>query len=177
MTSRRMMRVVGAAALLYAVASPAFAIFGIDDDKPEEKVFEESTWTLPAPPQDADLLTFYAGMSGLSFSIDAKSLTVDKDGVARFTMVATSKSGAKSVSYEGIRCETREHKLYASGHPDGTWGKARDPQWLPIPTTGTNLQHHSLAEDYICKDGRKAGKPSAIINDLRYHRAPFSPQT
>ena len=122
-------------------------------------------------------MPFYTNLTGAQFSIDAKSLTVDKDGVARFTMVAVSRSGAKNVSYEGLRCATMEHKLYASGHADGTWIKARDPQWQPIVTQGGTVQHASLAKEYICKDSQIPGKPDAIVNDLRYHRTPFSPQT
>lgn len=172
MTMNRMLRLLGAATLLCAAAAaPCLA-----EDDPN--AFEEAPWQVPAAPQDADLLPpFYVSLSGISFAIDAKSLTVDKDGVARYTMIATSKSGVKNVSYEGLRCETRERKLYAVGNPDGGWTKARDPQWLPIATQGSTVPHASLAKEFVCKDSRVAGKPAAIVNEMRYHRTPFSPQT
>jgi hypothetical protein len=170
MTNHRMMRRLGAAILLCAAAMPCAAA---DEDAP----FQEASWELPAAPRDADLLPFYTSLSGANFSIDAKSLTVDKDGVARFTMVAVTRGGAKNVSFEGLRCATMEHKLYASGHPDGTWTKARDPQWLPIAVKGSTVPHAALAKDFVCKDNQIPGKPAAIVNDLRYQRTPFSPHT
>ena len=177
MTIHRMTRLLGisiATALLCAWAAPYAAA---EDDKQDPNTFEEAPWQLPAAPQDADLLPFYMSLTGQSFAIDAKSVTVDKDGVARYTMVATSRGGAKNVSYEGLRCATMERKLYAFGHPDGTWAKARDPQWMPISTQGVAIQHADLAKEFICKDSQIPGKPQNIINDLRYHRTPFSPQT
>jgi len=170
MTQPLMTRLLGAMALLCVVALPCAAA---DDEEP----FVEAGWQTPAAPQDADLLPFYTSLSGLSFAVDAKSLTIDKDGVARFTMVATSKSGAKNVSYEGLRCATMERKLYAVGSADGSWTRARDPQWLPIAIAGSTVPHGTLAKEYICKDSRIPGKATAIVNDLRYHRSPFSPQT
>jgi hypothetical protein len=169
MTNTLMARLFGAAALLCAVALPCTAA---DDDN-----FIEAGWQTPAAPQDANLLPFYTNLTGLKFAVDAKSLSVDKDGVARYTMIATSRSGAKNISYEGIRCATMEHKLYAVGGLDGNWTKARDPQWLPIAMQGATVPHGTLAREFICKDSRVPGKPEAIINDLRYHRTPFSPQT
>lgn len=170
MTKILMTRLAGAAALLCAIAGPCAAA----DD---ENAFVESGWQTPDAPRDADLLSFYTSLTGLKFSIDAKSLTVDKDGVARYTMVAVSRGGAKNVSYEGLRCATLEHKLYAVGNADGSWTRARDPQWSPIPFKGSTLPHATLAKDFICKDSEKPGEPEAIVNDLRYQRKPFSPQT
>ncbi|HEX7642227.1 MAG TPA: CNP1-like family protein [Burkholderiaceae bacterium] len=170
MTTIRMTRLAGAAVLLCAIALPCAAA----DD---EDAFVEAGWQTPDAPKDADLLSFYTGLTGLKFSIDAKSLTVGKDGVARYTMVAVSPGGAKNVSYEGLRCATMEHKLYAVGNADGSWTKARDPQWLPIVVKGPTVQHATLAKEYVCKDSQMPGKPDAIVNDMRYHRTPFSPQS
>lgn len=170
MTKTLMTRLFGAAALLCAVALPCAAA----DD---EDNFVEAGWQTPAAPQDADLLLFYTSLTGLKFALDAKSLTVDKDGVARFTLVATSRSGAKNVSYEGLRCATMEHKLYAVGSTDGSWTKARDPQWQPVYMQGSTVPDGTLAKDFICKDSRRPAKADAIINDMKYHRTPFSPQT
>jgi len=133
---------------------------------------QELPWQLPAAPQAEDLLPFYTSITtGQSFAIDAKSLTVDKDGIIRYTMVGTSAGGARNVSYEGIRCATMEKKLFAFGHADGSWAKARDPQWDAIPTKGANLQHANLATDYLCKNSLSPGKTAQILSDLRYHRA------
>jgi hypothetical protein len=143
-----------------------------DDEKDtKEKVVAEAAWQLPPPPTSEDLLRFYVSLTtGQSFAIDAKSLTVDTDGVIRYTIVSTSSSGAKNISYEGIRCASHEKKLYALGHADGTWARARNPDWEPISGKGANLQHATLANDYFCKDGLTAGKADKILDAIRYHR-------
>jgi hypothetical protein len=131
----------------------------------------EAEWQLPAPATTDNLLPFYVSpTSGQSFSVDAKSLTVGTDGVVRYTMVSMSSSGAKNISYEGIRCSSYEKRLYAFGHPDGTWARARNSEWGPIAVKGPNLQHATL-KDYLCKDGLTAGNADRILDAIRYHRA------
>lgn len=133
----------------------------------------EAAWQLPAPPAADNLLRFYASpTTGQSFGIDAKSLTVDPDGVIRYTMVSTSSSGAKNISYEGIRCRSHEKKLYALGHEDGTWALARNTGWEPIAAKGANLQHATLADYYFCRDELGAGNAERILNNIRYRRTP-----
>jgi hypothetical protein len=168
-----------AMALLYSLGAPS----ALAEDRREHSSAldkadsEELQWQVPAAPLPENLLPFYTSITtGHSFAIDGKSLTVDKDGVVRYTMVATSSGGAKNVSYEGIRCATMEKKLFAFGHADGTWANARDPQWEPIPTLGANLPQLNLAKDYVCKSSLIPGKTGEILNDLRYHRAQSSSQ-
>lgn len=132
---------------------------------------DELAWELPAAPKAENLLPFYISTTtGQSFAVDAASLTVGKDGIVRYTMVGTSAGGAKNVSYEGIRCMTMEKKLFAFGHADGSWAKARDPQWDAIQTKGANLQHANLATDFLCKNSLSPGHTKQILDDLRYHR-------
>lgn len=82
--------------------------------------------------------------------MDPASVSVGKDGVVRYTLIARSPSAAMNVSYEGIRCQTYERKLYALGRSDGTWSKAREPQWTPIGNNQVNRQHAVLAGDFFC---------------------------
>ena len=89
----------------------------------------------------------------------------------RYTIIGTSAGGAKNISYEGIRCSTFEKKLYALGHADGTWAKARDSDWQTIPTSGMNKQHADLAQNYLCSGTSIAGSVEQIVQNLRYHRA------
>lgn len=141
------------------------------DPEAKEKAAEVE-WQLPAPPDAANLLRFYVSLTThQSFAIDAKSLTVDTDGVIRYTIVGTSSGGAKNVSYEGIRCSSFEKRIYALGHADGTWVRARDSEWQPIPVKAANLQHAELAENYFCKNGLVAGKADQILQTIHYHKA------
>jgi hypothetical protein len=130
--------------------------------------WEESAVTLPAPPKKENLLSFYVSpTSTIEFTVDAKSLSVDKDGVVRYTLVATSRSGATNVSYEGIRCQSAEKKLYAFGQTDGSWSRARRDTWDVIRESGANRQHATLALEYFCDGHSVAGKAETIVERLR----------
>jgi hypothetical protein len=173
MRQRRTARLMLAILLLSCGLGSAFAEDRHEHGTADAATTEELPWQLPAAPLEENLLPFYTSTTtGQSFAIDAKSLSVDKDGIIRYTMVGTSAGGAKNVSYEGIRCATMEKKLFAFGHADGSWAKARDPQWDAIPTKGANLQHANLAVDYLCKNSLSPGNTKQILGDLRYHRAP-----
>lgn len=159
-----------AAALLTvaALSVPAFCWADDDANKPPPEI----DWQLPATPAPADMVPFFQSpITKQVFAIDAKSLSVDKDEVVRYTIIGTSSGGAKNISYEGIRCSTFEKRLYAMGHADGTWAKARDSEWQPIATSGTNKQHEDLARNYLCDGTTIAGTANQIVQNLRYHRA------
>src|ERR1700758_4051745 len=101
-----------------------------DADTKEKAAVAEFDWQLPTPPADENLLPFYVSKTThQAFAIDTKSLSVDTDAVIRFTIVGTSAAGAKNISYEGIRCNSFEKRIYALGHADGTWARARDSEW------------------------------------------------
>jgi CNP1-like family len=128
----------------------------------------ESELALPSPAQKSNLLPFYVSpTTTMDFSIDAKSLSVTPDGIVRFTLVITSKTGASNISYEGIRCATEEKKLYATGKPDGSWSPSRRDIWSPISDVGANRQHAALMKDYFCEGTTVAGKAETIIERIR----------
>lgn len=157
-------------ALFTAATLSAPTLGWADDDA--NKPPAEIDWQLPAAPNAADMAPFFQSpLTKQSFAIDTKSVSVDKDGVVRYTIVGTSAGGAKNVSYEGIRCSTFEKKLYALGHADGTWAKARDSDWQEIPTGGMNKQHADLAQNYLCNGTSIAGTAEQIVQNLRFHRA------
>lgn len=131
---------------------------------------------LPAAPQQENLLPFYVSAAATqSFSIDAKSLAVGTDGVIRYTLVAISQAGAKNISYEGIRCASYEHKLYAFGQPDGGWSRSRRDKWEPINDNAANRQHSALFRDYFCTGGGVAGNAEDMLRRIKNNK-PLSPQ-
>lgn len=135
------------------------------------KLWQELAWALPAAPDHKSLLSFTVIPStAQSFHIDPTTLTVGTDGVVRYTLVAQSSAGASSISYEGIRCQSFEKKLYAFGRADGSWSRARWDEWRPIFKSAVNRQHVALAQDYFCRDGQVAGKASEIIDRIRNRR-------
>jgi CNP1-like family len=143
------------AALLGACSSaPANAPPGIDDDG----IFAKRRWNelkpnLPSYPREQDLLPFeVGGASANRFYIDSASISPGEDGVIRYTLVVKSPQGATNVSFEGMRCTTRELKRYAFGRGDGTWAKSRDEAWRPIVYQDSNPHHAVLYRDFFCPD-------------------------
>lgn len=165
------------AAALLAVATSANAQQGFEEDFDDnDKPWQEIAIQPPPAPRQENLLPFDVSVTtAYSFAIDAKSLTVGSDGVIRYTLVATSNAGVKNVSYEGIRCESYERKLYAFGQPDGTWSRSRRDQWARISTYATNRQHAALAKDFFCLEKTVAGKAEEMIERIRYNRT-LAPQ-
>jgi hypothetical protein len=117
-----------------------------------EKPLDELPLQLPAAPKPDHLLAFDPGRrTTLRFFVDPASLAVGTDGIVRFTVVARGDGTAANVSYEAIRCKTRERKIYAYGRPDGSWAPVRDPAWTKI---GANpeIEGHRLVlyQEYFC---------------------------
>jgi hypothetical protein len=134
----------------------------------ETKPWEEIQAELPPAPKDENLLPFYVGPTATQkFSVDSKSLSIGKDGVVRYTLVAVSPGGAKNISYEGIRCASYEKKIYALGRDDGTWARSRRDQWEPIVRGNANRQHAALSADYFCSNLTIVGNEKDMIYRLK----------
>ncbi len=142
----------------------------------EVQPWDELSVPLPPAPQAKNLVSFYVSpLATLSFAIDTASIRVDSDGVVRYTLVATSPQGARNVSYEGIRCQTFENKLYAFGQPDGSWVSSRHGRWKTIHGYAPNRPQDALAKDYFCRELTIAGSAEDIVQRIR-NKQPLSPQ-
>jgi hypothetical protein len=118
------------------------------------KSWKEIEAKIPAYPKDENLVAFTGGpATSHRFFIDAKSLAIGADGVVRYSIVIKTAGGATNVTYEGIRCETREQKYYAVGQRDGSWTRARNPEWRRIQALELNQQHNVLYNYYLCNGG------------------------
>lgn len=142
-----------------------------EDTENQKKPWQETAMVLPATPQAADLLPFEVATTVTqAFAIDAKSISISADGVIRYTLVAQSQSGAKNISYEGIRCQTSEKKLYSFGRKDGSWSLSRRDQWEPIMGSAVNRAHAVLVQDYFCQNKATAGDAAAVLDRLKRKR-------
>lgn len=157
---------------LIGVIHTSFAQASFDNDFDDEaKPWEEIAVQLPALPLTRDLLPFEVSANATqSFAIDTKSLTVGSDGVIRYTLVSTSRSGVQNISYEGIRCASFEKKLYAFGHADGSWSRARHSEWQLIVRNAANRQHAILFKDFFCSGLTVAGNAEDMLNRIRWKR-------
>lgn len=158
-----------------AVAIPVHAQWaGWDYDNDREiKPWSELQAKIPSYPTDANLIAFDAGAATAHrFLVDPGSISIGEDGVVRYILVIRTAGGAKNVTFEGMRCETREQKTYAIGQADGTWARARDPQWRRVEYREINRHHGVLYRDFFCRGKFPAGSVKEIVSRLRYPPAP-----
>jgi hypothetical protein len=101
------------------------------------------------------------------FFVDAKSVSVGKDGVVRYSLVAKSQDGALSTSFEGIRCSDAQFRIYAFGQSHNTWSESRMPQWQPIPADTRNAQRAVLYRDIFCPGGGVVATAEEAVKALR----------
>ena len=158
-------------ALGFVFGHPAFAE-GDEDESIDVRRWQEKTVDLPAAPVAENLLPFYvSAATNNDFFVDGSSISVGADGVVRYVLVVQSASGARNVSFEGIRCETKEYRDYAFGRPDGTWSKSRNENWRKIRDVPANRQHFTLFIDYFCPGGVIALSVDHVRANLR--RGPY----
>jgi hypothetical protein len=123
------------------------------DSEFEEKAWAEIEVQLPPFPEKESLIPFRVGaLTETKFLIDSNSLSVGADGVVRYTLVVISPAGAQNISYEGLRCDNAQRRLYAFGRSDKTWSKARGNQWVKVQG-GSNSHHFELYANYFCTVG------------------------
>ena len=122
----------------------------------EKRPWDELQAQLPAYPKPENLLRFDIGSSNANrYFIDAPSLSVGEDGVVRYSLVIRAAGGATNVSFEGVRCESGQVRVYAFGHPDQQWSRARNAGWRDILQREINGYHHVLMRDYFCTASRR----------------------
>ncbi len=150
-----MMKQVAALLSGLLLSTTASAALGLrDNDDPDTPRWEEEAIQVPAFPQEASLREFYVSATTThKYYIDAATLSVGKDGVVRYALVVRTGGGATNISYEGMRCQTREYRIYATGSRDGSWVPARRSEWRPVENKPTNRHHAALSRDYFCPVG------------------------
>lgn len=161
-----------AAALAPATLAAQGGLFEREFDD-EAKPWVEIEAQLPAYPRDGNLIAFDGGPAGHRFQIDAPSLSVGADGVVRYTLVVRAAGGAMNVTFEGIRCATREQKLYAVGRPDGRWVRAREPAWRRIENREFNRHHAVLYSEFFCPERGSMTSVARIVATLKREAAPL----
>ncbi|MDR3352238.1 MAG: CNP1-like family protein [Zoogloeaceae bacterium] len=150
-----------------ALAAPAAEEF-VEQPWREEKV------ELPPFPENASLLDFYVSPTTTNrFFIDLEHLSAGKDGVLRYTLVVLSASGVRNVTFEGMRCATRERRIYASGRNDKRWVSSRNESWFPILEGGANRHHAALFTEFFCPGGVIETRPEEIRKAFKREGNPY----
>jgi hypothetical protein len=134
----------------------------------DEKSWKEIQAQIPPYPKSQNLILVEAGSATAhKFYVDAASVSVAEDGIVRYTTVIKTAGGATNVTFEGMRCETREGKLYALGRSDGTWVRARDPKWQRILLRDLKPHHYVLYREFFCPSPAMPTPPKVAIEALR----------
>lgn len=115
--------------------------------------WKETDIQLPPDPRDQDLIEFHVDDPERRFTyfIDKRSLRVDPDGVVRYTLVIESQRGVRNLAFEGLRCHTREFKVYAYGSSKGKMRPRKAPQWKAIKEERFSRVHRDLHHYYLCE--------------------------
>lgn len=145
----------------------------------EAKEWKEAVVTFPEAPIDGNLIEIYLNATSQNrFWVDRKSVSVGDDGVVRYSLVVLSAGGVRGVTYEGIRCETRELRRYATLRPDNEWAKSRNENWSRITESPGHRQHAVLFLQHLCPDAIPAkDAQEAVSNLLRGGRFPGDSST
>jgi len=155
--------------LLLCLPLVAYAEWGefeheFDQDKPWSEVAAQ----LPPYPTAENLVEFnVSSATRHKHFIDTASISVGEDKIVRYTVVIEAAGGARNVSFEGMRCETAERRLYAYGHSDGSWSKARNAGWEDIKLRSLRSYQKALYEAHFCPGGINVKDVKEAVNNLR----------
>jgi hypothetical protein len=144
-----------AAALLAACGSERSQMQSDWERENEGRLAKEQEQAAPAPqpppyPRGENLLPFaVSAVSEFKFFIDRASLSVGKDGIVRYVLVARSANGAENVSFEAISCPTGEYRIYAIGAEGGKWISSPSA-WRRIEPRSVQRWHNVLYREYFC---------------------------
>ena len=123
---------------------------------------------VPPPPalRTTDLIAIeVGGGTELRFGVDARSVAVGNDGVVRYVLVASSRSGAVNAVYEGLRCDRGEYRVYARSSGDA-WRPVQT-EWKSVFEGGEARIARTIAKGGACRGHSPNGKAEQVVRDLR----------
>lgn len=143
----------------------AASLFGLAED---ESKWQEQEVSFPELPKNDSWFAFDArSLSAHRFFVDLASLSVGSDGVVRYVLLLEAQGGARNIRFEGMRCSTREWRLYATARSDGTWVKSRNESWEKLRDGVAGRHRVTLFADYFCPGGVIARDAGEVEGALR----------
>ena len=157
-----------AAAAVAASAAELGAPPGTPENSPVPDVPEWSEVDAPPPPplRTTGLIPIEVSGTTLHFGVDPASISIGKDDVVRYVVVATSSSGAVNGIYEGIRCDTGQVKVYARHNPSSGWVRSTS-DWQDIFRTPNSRYSLAIARGGVCQESSPNTSAAQIILDLK----------
>jgi hypothetical protein len=122
----------------------------------------------PAPEFDSKRLVRFDVVVGgaLDFGVDPATITIGKDGVVRYVVVASSANGNLNAMYEAIRCATGEFKTYARRTGDSQWSAVQQPTWRSMQENMPSRHAFRLAKQGVCTGRAPASTVAEIVRGL-----------
>ncbi len=145
-----------------------------------QSLFRESTGqepVLPDPmpkvPPPGEALEFYVSPTTTNrFAVDPASFGIDGETVVRFTLIVTSSTGVRNVSYEALRCDSAEQILLAIARVDGTWSILKNPRWERLDREGARNRHRPELYSRLCQGSVVFAKTPERLT-IRMRSTPF----
>lgn len=110
--------------------------------------------------------------SQMDWRVDPKTITLDKDSVVRYVVMAVSNTGTINAMYEGILCAQDSYKIYARSigninQAKIEWRPIENPQWQNLRDAQAFTHERMLARNYMCDGSARANSVYDIIKKLR----------
>ena len=122
---------------------------------PRERLPEQPPQA-PRVPISTDLVPIeWSHAEGDTAAVDRASVSVDPDDVVRYVLIMIGADGKRQVTFEGIRCDPNEWRVYAFGRSEGGWVPNHTGRWQPAYEAGPGAPRHVLAKDFFCTLGRR----------------------
>jgi len=150
-------RWLGAAIALFALAGPLQA----QDEPWQEQAAPEAPPLKPEGLVPIDLIG-----STLRFGVQPDSVSIGKDGVVRYVVVATSSTGAINAMYEGVHCAGAKVKVYARYTPGAGWSPSKDAPWRPLQDNSAARHSLAIARNGACVGNGANSSPEQVLRDL-----------
>ncbi len=147
-------------------------VFDNPDDIEDPEPWKEGKITLPPYPEDGDLVEINIPSRGDSFDtyIDGKTLIVGEDRVVRYTVVLRSRSGTDNILVEGLRCDAREYRSYATGG-NGRLEPTTERPWRAIGQPGGAFAYRlAMSETFACQYDRNPYPKETILKRISGQR-------
>ena len=128
----------------------------------------EATLPVSLPPFAAARLIAVDTGSRHRVEIDAQSLAVDQERLVRYSLLVTTAGGARNLTYEALRCDTRERRVMAVGRRDDSWSVTPDSPWRPVVRTNAADLHHAEIAARLCEGAAAASpQPARLVERLQ----------
>lgn len=114
--------------------------------------------------------------SQMQWYVDPNTVTLGKDHIPRYVVLAVSKTGIVNAMYEGIFCKNNTYKVYArtigkEDQNDFDWRPADNPQWQNISDLPPYAHQKVLARLVMCDE---YASPTSIDVILRRLKNPYT---